>query len=197
MVIAIEPERHNFSRLTQRIEQAGLTGKVEPVHGVAAEIDGTLALCINPYHPCDHRIGVTGQETQARRLDSLLEERGCPPVSLVKIDVQGAEERVLDGAVNLLERDRPALFIEVHDVALRDFGSSATDLLRRLAGAGYALHLLQEDGMTEALGVDDALAMLGDEDDYCDFLCLPWQTGTPPSPPSDVSERAAAPFGFD
>jgi FkbM family methyltransferase len=185
-VIAIEPESRNFGRMKKRIDQAGQTGKVEMVQGVAAEVDGILALKMNPHHPGDHRIGEQGEETRAWRLDSLLEERGCPPVSLVKIDVQGAEERVLDGAARLLERERPALFVEVHGVALREFGSSASALLSRLSEEGYALHLLKEDGITDAMDVGEALATLGDEDQYRDFLCLPSDGRTPSSSQSEA-----------
>ena len=36
------------------------------------------------------------------------------PISLVKIDVEGMEPKVLKGGVNLLERDKPLLFVEAH-----------------------------------------------------------------------------------
>lgn len=41
--------------------------------------------------------------------------RAHPPPSLVKIDVEGAETEVLNGAVELCRDVRPPLLIEVHD----------------------------------------------------------------------------------
>ncbi|MBT3535729.1 MAG: hypothetical protein HN478_17750, partial [Rhodospirillaceae bacterium] len=83
------------------------------------------------------------------------------------------EEKVLDGAEATLARTRPALFVEVHDVALRDFGSSADQILRRLAAMDYRLHLLEKGGISLAMTVEDALSRLTSTDDYADFLCLP------------------------
>ena len=42
-------------------------------------------------------------------IDDLLASRDWPEVSLIKIDVQGAEARVLAGAVRTLENAGPAL----------------------------------------------------------------------------------------
>ncbi|MDN3655858.1 FkbM family methyltransferase [Ferruginibacter paludis] len=46
-------------------------------------------------------------------LDELM-KRGIPEPDFIKIDVEGAEEFVLKGAVELLQRKRPYLMIEVH-----------------------------------------------------------------------------------
>jgi FkbM family methyltransferase len=47
------------------------------------------------------------------KLDDFIES-GNPVPSLIKIDVEGAEEFVLKGAINLLEQFKPTLFIEIH-----------------------------------------------------------------------------------
>lgn len=52
--------------------------------------------------------------TQGFPLDAALPEE--PKVDLVKIDVEGAEAKVLKGMYRRIMRDRPALFIEMHDV---------------------------------------------------------------------------------
>lgn len=172
-VLAIEPEELNCRRLAGAVARAGLAEKVEIVQGVATDTDGTAPLRINPHHPGDHRMGSGGVPVAAHRLDTLLTRLGEPDISLIKIDVQGAEEKVLDGAETTLARTRPALFVEVHDTALRDFGSSAEQLLQRLADMGYRLHLLERGGISSPLNVTQALARLGPADDYLDFLCLP------------------------
>lgn len=84
---------------------------MEVVGGVAAEASGTLRLKINPHHPGDHKIGDEGVPVAAHALDDLMAARGWPPVSLIEIDVEGAEERVLDGARLTIERSAPALYL--------------------------------------------------------------------------------------
>lgn len=49
-----------------------------------------------------------------RRLDSISSAEVLPDPDLVKIDVEGAEAAVLDGAAELLRRSRPMLLIELH-----------------------------------------------------------------------------------
>ncbi len=70
---------------------------------------------------------------QTRTLDSLLAEMGVRRLRLVKIDVEGAESRVLDGAAQTMKNLKPYFVIELHtpeqDVAVA----------RRLAENGYAL----------------------------------------------------------
>ncbi len=46
-----------------------------------------------------------------RKLDDVVDV----PVSLIKIDIEGAEVFALRGATQILSRDKPRMFIEVHD----------------------------------------------------------------------------------
>jgi FkbM family methyltransferase len=50
-----------------------------------------------------------------QRLDSWMVENRSAPPDLVKIDVEGAEVDVLEGAAQLLREHRPRLLIELHD----------------------------------------------------------------------------------
>jgi hypothetical protein len=71
------------------------------------------------------------------RLDSIFEDR---PVDLLKVDVEGFEERVLAGATRLLNdaaRAPRQVFIEVHPYAWPAFGTSSDSLLALLARCGY------------------------------------------------------------
>jgi FkbM family methyltransferase len=59
-------------------------------------------------------------------------------LDFMKLDVEGAESAVLDGATRILTNDRPLVFCEFNDIILRDAGSSAEALLRKFASLGYA-----------------------------------------------------------
>ena len=171
-VIAIEPEEANFQRLKRMVSKNNMGSKVDLLKGLVAEKDGELFLELNPDHPGDHKIGADGIKTVSYKLDSILEERNWPDVSFIKIDVQGAEERVLDGAEQTFERYKPNIFIEVHDIALQEFGSSSRSLLERVEGMGYTIHILRKNGISDKLSVNDALLLIGPKENYMDFLCL-------------------------
>jgi hypothetical protein len=53
-------------------------------------------------------------EVAIRRLDTIIKEGGLPPPDLIKIDVEGAEADVLDGAKETIQNYRPILIIELH-----------------------------------------------------------------------------------
>ena len=55
----------------------------------------------------------------------------------MKIDVEGAEMKVLRGGENLLREHLPTLFLEVHPKKLRRIGSSAEEVYDLLRDAGY------------------------------------------------------------
>jgi FkbM family methyltransferase len=170
-VIAIEPEEINFRQLGRMISQRGLSHRVEAIQAVAAESDGKMKLEVNPLHPADHRISEQGIEVQALRLDTLLAERKWRFVSFIKIDVQGAEERVLNGAHEILGRFRPALLMELDDEALREMRTSAERVLDKLNRLGYQPHLLTR-GRLSSVQTKVAALSLCQDGGYADFLFL-------------------------
>jgi FkbM family methyltransferase len=54
-------------------------------------------------------------------------------IALLKIDCEGFEFQILQGAHQLLKRHHPLLFVEVHPEQLVQFGHSAQELLKLLA----------------------------------------------------------------
>jgi FkbM family methyltransferase len=64
-----------------------------------------------------------------RRLDDLLSDGAIPPPDFVKIDVEGAEVEVIEGAQKTLTRHRPTLIIELH--------GTGNLLTPKFAGIGY------------------------------------------------------------
>lgn len=171
-VIAIEAEENNVRSLTKRLERAGLSARVVTVHAAAAEAAGELRLAINPDHPADHRLAVDGVLVKAVTIDDLVAATAWKPVCLIKIDVQGAEARVLAGATRTLTRFHPALYLEVDEELLSQAGSGSADLLRTLAGFGYRPHEIVKGVVSGGLGQDEVAARLRDRG-YADMLFLP------------------------
>lgn len=167
-VAAIEPEERNFASLERRIAGAGAANRIVALRAVADTEAGERFLRVNPDHPGDHRLASTGAPVEAVTIDGLVAGRGLGPVSLIKIDVQGAELKVLRGADAVLTRDAPALFIEIDDEALRQQGASAGEVLDFLAARGYRPHRLRRRGAPVGL----SRAEIENSPGYLDVLFL-------------------------
>jgi FkbM family methyltransferase len=72
-----------------------------------------------------------GVAVDVRTLDAVLQELTIDTVTVLKVDVEGHDEAVLRGASSLLERDRPAVVVEIWSG-----GRSISKFLSRL---GYRL----------------------------------------------------------
>ena len=147
-VISIEPEDHNYETLIRTLKREGLFGNVRALKAVAAATAGTMFLEINQLHPADHKLSRdgTGVPVEAVRLDDLVQDKGARRPSLVKIDVQGAEMLVLQGAAEILKLSAPALFVELQEEGLKKFETSVAAILDHLSQCGYEPYWLMRTG---------------------------------------------------
>lgn len=80
------------------------------------------------------RLGAAPVSENHTSLDALINERGWKPPDVIKLDVEGDEFEILNGAVRVLREHHPRLIIEVHsldleqacDRLLRDLGYRTT-----------------------------------------------------------------------
>jgi FkbM family methyltransferase len=108
-------------------------------------------------------------EVPLARLDEIFGIEG-PPVSLVKIDVQGHELEVLRGADAVISRHRPALILEHEDdlyLSASEASQRKTDLAKLLSRLGYETLYISRWG-SELLTVADFSRHLNG-----DLLALP------------------------
>lgn len=79
-------------------------------------------------------------EVDARTLDEVISALGNPRVSVLKVDVEGAELAVLRGAHDLLSTPTaPAIFLEISPKLTERFGWRPEDVLDFLRSCGYRL----------------------------------------------------------
>jgi hypothetical protein len=80
----------------------------------------------------------------ALTLDEVVAGRPC---RFVKMDVEGAEPRVVRGGLATLASAHPTILAELHDAQLRVVsGSSANDFIAQMAALGYRCSRLNADG---------------------------------------------------
>jgi FkbM family methyltransferase len=120
-VIAIEPLTATAELLRSNIENNNCRN-VEVVVAAAGVAAGQVELKL-AHDPAQHstaaelplgQIAVGSVKVPCVTLDDLWEGAGRPLVSFVKIDVEGAEDDVLRGALGMITACRPSLIVEVH-----------------------------------------------------------------------------------
>ena len=134
-VESIEPGHPALVRLRENIALNAL-GNVR-VHECALSDAAGPALFVHD-RDTENRLAIpadTGATTvAASRLDDLLGEAPC---ALVKIDVEGAELRVLKGAEATLARANPPVWLIEVGKRLATFGATEAELASWLAARGY------------------------------------------------------------
>ena len=172
-VIAIEPEQRNYDILTSALARADLSGRVRALKAAAVAVAGATLLEINPVHPADHKLSRdgTGLPIDGVTLDELVQDKRALRPALVKIDVQGAEMLVLQGASDILKIAGPALFIELHEDGLRRFDTSIAAILDHLGARGYAANWLTRSGAHQPASAAEIHARVA-EIGYVDVLFL-------------------------
>jgi FkbM family methyltransferase len=108
--------------------------------------------------------GEATEEVETTTLDLFVMREGIGKVGGMKLDVEGAEWKVLVGGMETLKRDRPVMLMEYNPPCLRRFGVKEEELLGKLRGMGYGLWRATRGGLKRFEG-------LGGEE-YCNLVCV-------------------------
>lgn len=139
-VISVEPQHFCFQLLSANVTANQLAN----VHCLRAAVGDTRGACTVPrIDPTRrHNAGATTVSTTAPAASQedivpliTVDSLGLSRCDLIKIDTEGFEDRVLQGAQATLQTHRPVVYAEIHD---REKLARAVALLRPL---GYSLTL--------------------------------------------------------
>lgn len=152
LVFAFEPSTREFERLEQNVLLNELPN-VKRFRVALAERNGEADLAVAGYqHEGQNTLGdfayegvelLRKERVSTRTLDDLVEEEGLPRVDVIKIDAEGAECRVIEGARQVINHFRPVLLFEAVDAALRKQGANRDTLLALVTSLKYKLFTLQ------------------------------------------------------
>lgn len=141
-VVSFEPQKLVYYQLCGHIILNGYDNIT--AHNIALSNKHTTLKMENmPYHStetinignshlnayCESRYNFV----EVRTLDSYEFEN----VAVIKIDVQGCETEVLDGAIKTIKKHKPIIFIEVADSELQIYNYTEQDVFNRLDALGY------------------------------------------------------------
>lgn len=139
-VIAIEPQLLLNKLILANSALQGLTN-IDVVYAAVGSTTGTVHVPafnyeqLNNYGAIDSTHWTSGLEVAQITLDGLAELAGCnvypSGVNLIKIDVEGMEKQVLEGAKVLIQESKPVLWVENDKVPQRD------ELIRYVKSIGY------------------------------------------------------------
>lgn len=136
-VYAFEPQRKIYRELYHNLALNGVTNVVPLRYAIGS--GETRIIEMNPATPGNEGgtgVGAGGDRAELRRLDSFGFER----VSLLKIDVERYENEALDGAMDTIRRNRPAILIEI--MGGEDYETAAPDVLDRIHATWAKLEAL-------------------------------------------------------
>jgi FkbM family methyltransferase len=144
-VIAFEPNPVMVAELKSNIELNDLSNvQVEQVALFNCNGEANLHCPLPGREACGTLFPIQTFElkdlikVKTRTLDDFLKEAGWRFVDFMKVDVEGAERSVFQGASETLRGERkPVIFFECAEVACRSLGYRVSDVLGDLAVYGY------------------------------------------------------------
>jgi FkbM family methyltransferase len=156
-VFAFEPCQETVALLKRHIHLNGWQDRVEVITAVVSEVNGVV-----PFYT--HGVSMAASlgrenvevlnperldnpahksETASVTLDQFCKGRNIRP-NVLKIDVEGAELRVLRGAQNVLLNEQLFILCEIHPKQMQYCGSSQHELIAFIDSIGYCLRPIDE-----------------------------------------------------
>lgn len=149
-LLSFEPVPSMYKRLLENISINGMNN-VSVQNVALANAEGALAMFEGP----EGHKGISSLR-QIHDSSATLQVKTLPldsfsntitSVKLIKIDVEGAEQLVLEGMTNILNKHHPYLVIEITDEYLHAFGHTAAGLADFLIEFGYRMYKIGAEGL--------------------------------------------------
>ncbi|MCH2133726.1 MAG: FkbM family methyltransferase [Phycisphaerales bacterium] len=149
-VVAFEPHPGNRALLQENVQRNGLDN-VTIVPAAVSDQAGNMELQVSPFNTGDHRLyrgrgnRGGGVPTPVVSIDEWCRAEGIEQVDMVKIDVQGAEAKVLEGMRGVIASSGDmSIILEYSPWMLREAEATPIDVLDQLVEAGFSLATLDE-----------------------------------------------------
>jgi FkbM family methyltransferase len=159
-IVAFEPVPSSFDWLSKTIERNGLTNIVAERLAVSDRA-GTLTLHVDPTiagaasaHPTVYIYNSSAISVESTTLDEYALARDLR-FDAIKLDVEGGELGVLQGARRILADQRPMIFTEMLRRHAHAFGYHPNDIIGLMQDAGYACFRVAGDRLMSFQQMDE------------------------------------------
>lgn len=149
-VIAFEPDPYNFEIFSFRLKKSGIKN-ITLVNKALSNAPGVTKLFIDPFSPGNHSFssdnlysGNDYVEVPTVKLDDYLSENNIKKVDVIKIDVQGAEGLVFEGAANILKNNDIKMLMEFWPHGMEQVTQDAKKVMQELEDFGYTFTVLDK-----------------------------------------------------
>jgi FkbM family methyltransferase len=155
-VIAFEPLDNNINQFKKSIAlNPGFKERISIKEVCLGDKEGTVTFLVPPEgecgwgtvysedHPNKNDDNWPKIERQSMTLDQFIEENPELKPDVIKVDVEGSEYRVLQGALKYLENNPvKMLCIELNEPTLKSFGTSSNEVIELMDKLGYQASVL-------------------------------------------------------
>jgi FkbM family methyltransferase len=169
-VYSFEPEPNNYELLVRNIK-VNRYNNVTPVQKALSDKKGELKLHLDKLNLGSHSfIEIDDPKRKGGEvtvdtitLDEFFKEEGKDRgIDFIKMDAEGAEGLVVEGAKYILQKYAPKIIMEFWTAALRKIGTEPIKLLEDFQGYGYGIKLIEiEKHQMKKLSIEKII-------EYCD-----------------------------
>jgi FkbM family methyltransferase len=161
-VHAFEPEDINAARFRENMALNNIQN-VQLHREAVSNIEGTLHLFLSKtanagtHSTLYNERTVTEESIQipATTLDAFARATNLPRLDLIKVDVEGAEFEVIQGADSVLRTYRPRVILELCDRLQIERGLSSRQIKEFMVERHYSAYTIADDGTPIPSGLDD------------------------------------------
>lgn len=158
-VFAIEPTKQAYEYLCDNIVRNRLTEKILLYKGVVTNKPGKYQINFIPgleeysslrkiNHPVVKNKKSLNEEVKGQTIDNIVKKYKLKP-GFIKLDAEGAEKLILEGAFNTLSIYRPIIFSELSDKLLQVYNTNSQEVIGILEKFKYKVNYLNDENINK------------------------------------------------
>jgi len=146
-IYSFEPFPGTFQKLKKNLSLNPGISNIQPQNAALGAVPGSLMMsqdCMSN-SGSNRMVAETTATSHCKvtvpvsTIDIFARQQQLTTVDFIKIDVEGFEYKVLNGAMETITKHRPLLFIELDDNNLREQGNNAKELIQSLIPLHYTI----------------------------------------------------------
>lgn len=158
-VVSFEPSPNSVSYIKRTLQDSHLKDRWHLIEKGVGSKPGSLEFCfslkeLGAYDGfrSTNRMPMSGKTTvPVTTIDLEWKKQGKPRVSVIKIDVEGAEMEVLKGAIECIEQEKPSILIEWNMKNLQAYACSPNEIIYFSEKYNYQIYSIPNLDLIDSL----------------------------------------------